>query len=112
VGALNHIDDLRDDFFSQKEKITPEQNAGFEVPFSWEEVKNSIFGSHVEGAPIPDGFISFFYKHLWHLVKNKNMSIFLDFYDEKLDNFRLNFVVLAFIPEYITRCVFHEVKEN
>jgi hypothetical protein len=55
---------LADDFFSADEKITLEQNASLEAPFSEEEIKKAVFDSYSDGAPGPDGlpfiFIRFF----------------------------------------------------
>jgi hypothetical protein len=42
---------LKDVFFSNNEKVTPEENITLESRFTLEEVKEAVFGSYADGAP-------------------------------------------------------------
>jgi hypothetical protein len=53
---------LADDFFSQDEKVSAEDNAMLDSPFTEEEVKIAIFNSYSDGAPGPDGLSFMFYQ--------------------------------------------------
>jgi hypothetical protein len=44
-------------------------------------------------------FLLCFIKKKWDIVKNDIMALFQDFYEGKLDIFRLNFDVLSLIPK-------------
>jgi hypothetical protein len=90
---------LDPDFFSHNEKVSPEQNLNLEAPFTEQEVKKAVFDSYSDGAPRPDGISFMFYQTFWELVKIDIMDMFKDFYEGKLDIYRLNFAVLSLIPK-------------
>jgi hypothetical protein len=46
---------LKDDFFSNNEKVTRDKNIMLECRFALVEVKEAVFGSYADGAPRPDG---------------------------------------------------------
>lgn len=46
---------LSEDFFSSEEKVSDNANISLQAPFTEEEVKEAIFGSYSDGAPVPDG---------------------------------------------------------
>ena len=56
---------MNQNFFSEGEKVTPEENNTLEAPFSEEEVKQAVFDSYSDGAPGPDGIPFFFYQHFF-----------------------------------------------
>ena len=60
---------LQDDFFSDGEKLSPEDKVKLEEPFSEEEVKAAVFGSYSDGAPGPDGLSFLFYQRFWALSR-------------------------------------------
>jgi hypothetical protein len=70
-----------------------------EAPFSEEEIREALFGSHADGAPGPDGIPFFFYQKFWELVKPEILSMFNDFSKGELDIYRLNFAMLTLIPK-------------
>jgi hypothetical protein len=70
-----------------------------ETPFTKQEVKKAVFDSYLDGALGPDGISLMFYQKFWDLVKPDIMDMFSDFYDGKLEIFRLNFAVLSLIPK-------------
>jgi hypothetical protein len=80
---------LDSDFFSPDEKVSPDQNLGLESPFIEQEVKKAVFDSYSDGAPGPDGISFMFYQTFWELVKADVMDMFTDFFEGKLDIFRL-----------------------
>ena len=51
---------MNPNFFSEGEKVTPEENEALEAAFSEEEVKKAVFDSYSDGAPGPDGIPFFF----------------------------------------------------
>jgi hypothetical protein len=67
---------LADNFFSQDEKVSAEDNAMLDSPFTEEEVKTAIFNSNSDGAPGPDGLSFMFYQKIWNLVKHDVMALF------------------------------------
>ena len=90
---------MNQNFFSEGEKVTPEENNTLEAPFSEEEVKQAVFDSYSDGAPGPDGIPFFFYQNFWELVKNDLMNMFSDFHRGELSIHRLNFAMLTLIPK-------------
>ena len=53
---------LQQDFFSEEERLSVDQNAILENPFTEEEIKEAVFGSYSDGAPEPDGLPFLFYQ--------------------------------------------------
>lgn len=53
---------LDDNFWSEEEKVTREENDILEAEITQEEIREAIFGSYAEGAPGPDGFSFLFYQ--------------------------------------------------
>lgn len=90
---------LAQDFFSEGEKVTAADNSVLQAPFSEQEVKKVVFDSYADGAPGPDGLSFMFYQHFWELIKSDLMALFLDFFNETLDIYRLNFAILTSIPK-------------
>jgi hypothetical protein len=41
---------LREDFWGENEKVSPEKNSMLEAPFTEEEIKEALFGSYAEGS--------------------------------------------------------------
>lgn len=89
---------LSDDFFSEGEKVTGNDNISLESPFTEDEVNNPVFGSYSNGVPGPDGLSFLFYQYFWQVIKDDLMALFHDFHAGGLDIYRLNFAVLSFIP--------------
>lgn len=56
---------LSDDFFSEGEKVTGNDNISLESPFTEDEVNNPVFGSYSNGVPGPDGLSFLFYQYFW-----------------------------------------------
>lgn len=90
---------LAHDLFSEGEKVTAADNSVLQAPFSEQEVKKVVFDSYADGAPGPDGLSFMFYQHFWELIKSDLMALFLDFFNETLDIYRLNFAILTSIPK-------------
>jgi hypothetical protein len=79
--------------------VTVEENAKLEEVFTEEEVKTTVFGSYLDGAPGPDGLNFSFYKKNWDLIKEDFMAMFCDLYEDKLDIYRLNFALIIIIQK-------------
>jgi hypothetical protein len=69
------------------------------APFSNEEIREAIFSSYSEGAPVLDGLPFLFYQNFWDILKADMVSLFEEFYRANLDLYRLNFVMLSLIPK-------------
>jgi hypothetical protein len=79
--------------------VLDDENVDLEAPFSEGEVKEAIFSSYVEGAPALMGCLFCFTTTFWEVIKGVLMRKFDDFYEGKLDLFRINFDVLTLIPK-------------
>jgi hypothetical protein len=53
---------LKPNFFSDDEKIRPEENTLLEGSFSEAKIKEAVFSSYAEGGPGPDGLSFMFYQ--------------------------------------------------
>jgi hypothetical protein len=69
-----------------------------ESPFSKEEVKDAVFCSYAEGAPVPDGFPFLFYQTFWNIVKDDLVNLVRLFEKGELNLERLNFAMITLIP--------------
>ena len=90
---------LSDSFFSDEEKINQAENDILEGRFDLEEIKEAVFGSYSDGAPGPDGIPFFFYQKYWEVIKTDLYDLFSDWFDNKLDIYRLNFAMVTLIPK-------------
>jgi hypothetical protein len=88
-----------EDFFSEDDKLTLEENELLEEKFSEEEVKKAIFDSYSEGAPGPDGLSFVFYQSFWDMIKQDLMAMLEEFRRGQLDLYRLNFALITIIPK-------------
>src|SRR4051812_20175119 len=87
------------DFFSEEDKISADENLSLSAPFMEEEIKDAVFGSYGEGAPGPDGLSFLFYQNYWDIIKMDLLCMFQEWFDDKLDLFRLNFAMITLIPK-------------
>jgi hypothetical protein len=86
-------------FYSVEDEVTQEENRVLEERFTEDEVKKAVFESYPKGALGPDGLSFMFYQHFWDVVKGDLMNMFEDFYNGKLDLYRLNFALITVIPK-------------
>jgi hypothetical protein len=89
---------LKPDFFSDEEKVSIAKNEILGV-FTEEEVREAVFGSYADGAPGPDGLSFMFYQTFWEVVKGDLIAMFNEWYNEKLDLYKLNFAMITLIPK-------------
>jgi len=55
---------LHDDFFSPKEKITPDQDLALEAPFAELEIEKALFASYLDGTIVAlIAYLILFYQH-------------------------------------------------
>lgn len=92
---------LKEDFWNEEDKVNEIENNWLTAPFTEEEIKQAIFSCYPEGAPGPDGVSFLFYQKFWDVVKNDIVEMFRDFYEGKLDLYRLNFALLTLIPKEV-----------
>ena len=67
---------LDDNFLSESEKVSNEENELLVAPFSEEKIKEAIFSYYAEGAPGPDGLSFIFYQKFWDIIKGDLVSMF------------------------------------
>jgi hypothetical protein len=90
---------LGNDFWDPEDIVKEGGNSILEGPFSENEIKKAIFSCYAEGSPGPNGLSFLFYHKFWEIVKGDIVRLFDEFYDGKLDLFRLNFAMLTLIPK-------------
>jgi hypothetical protein len=90
---------ISNEFFSREEKVSNEELEILESRFTEAEMKKAMFNSYPDGAPCPDGIFFWFYKKFWDLVKDDLLDLFSDFYQDKLDLYKLNFALITIIPK-------------
>jgi hypothetical protein len=89
---------LKDDFFSQEEKITETQNKSLEA-HSLKKRSRMLSLALTQMGPLPRWFPFSFLSAFWDLLKHDIMSLFRDLSAGKLDLYRLNFAILTLIPK-------------
>jgi hypothetical protein len=90
---------LDQDFFSLDEKVTREENDSLDCRFTLEEIREAVFGSYADGAPGPDGLSFMFYQKNWDIIKFDLLEMFDDWFEDRLDIYRLNFAMITLIPK-------------
>jgi hypothetical protein len=90
---------LDQNFFANEEKVTREENDSLDCRFSLEEIREAVFGSYADGAPGPDGLSFMFYQNFWDIVKFDLLEMFDDWFEDRLDIYRLNFAMITLIPK-------------
>jgi hypothetical protein len=68
-------------------------------PFTMDEIKQAVFQMEHNKARGPDGFSAEFYQVFWEIIKEDLLALFLDFYEERLPLFRLNFGVITLLAK-------------
>jgi hypothetical protein len=64
----------------------------------WRRIK-AVFGSYADGAPGPDGLSFMFYQNFWDIIKFDLLEMFDDWFEDRLDIYRLNFAMITLIPK-------------
>jgi hypothetical protein len=90
---------LDQDFFTSEEKVTSEENDSLDCRFTLDEIREAVFGSYADGAPGPDGLSFMFYLHFWDIIKFDLLEMFDDWFENRLDIYRLNFSMTNLIPK-------------
>jgi hypothetical protein len=90
---------ISENFFSEGEKLTDEDNLVLEDKFIEEEIRKAVFESYSDGAPGPDGISFMFYQTFWDVIKGDLVEMFDDFHKGKLDLYRVNFALIIVIPK-------------
>jgi hypothetical protein len=90
---------LSDSFWDPDDLVQEGGNVALEAPFSENEIKEAMFSCYAEGAPGLDDLSFLFYHKFWDLVKSDIVKLFEEFYNSRLDVFRLNFAMLTLIPK-------------
>ena len=80
-------------------QVSQEENDVLVSEFTEAEVREAVFQMEHNKAPGPDGFPAEFYQVFYGLIKDDLMALFLDFFNEDLNLFSLNFGIIALIPK-------------
>ena len=80
-------------------QVMEEENNLLTVPFTEMEVKEAIFQMEHNKSSGPDGFPAEFYQVFWDIIKGDVKSLFLDFWEDRLPLFSLNFGVITLLPK-------------
>jgi hypothetical protein len=87
---INMVETQRDDI----PHVSDLENEILTAEFSETEIKEAIFQMEHNKAPRPDGFLAEFYQVFWEVIKIDPMALFIDFHEECLNLFSLNFGVI------------------
>lgn len=87
------------DFWAEDDKLTSDEIAMLEKPFTLEEVKHVVFSYNSSKAPRPDGFSFLFYQEFWDLILSDVMKLVNSFYYNQLDVARINLASICLIPK-------------
>ena len=63
--------------------------------FSYNEIREAIFQMEHNKTPGPDGFPAEFYQAFWDLIKDDLMAMFVEFHNETLPLYSLNFGIIT-----------------
>jgi hypothetical protein len=75
--------------------VSDAENEQLMKPFSDEEVRETVFKMEHNKSPGPDGFPTEFYQACWNFL----MALFMNFHDDSLPLYRLNFGTIILIPK-------------
>jgi len=71
-----------------------------EVPFSQEEIKNTIYSMPSDKAPGPDGFTGAFFKACWETIKEDVMAAMISLFNLNAQGFEwLNSASIVLLPK-------------
>jgi hypothetical protein len=90
---------LRDEIWSDEEKLSDIDRVDMDREFTEEEVKNVIDQMEKNKAAGPDGFPMKFYQICREIVKDDLMVLFRDFHHHGIDLARINYGMIILIPK-------------
>jgi hypothetical protein len=90
---------LRNDVWTDDEKLDNLDCAVMDKHFSLEEIKETIDHMEKNKAPGPDGFPIEFFQSCWEIIKFDILQVFNDLFDHKIDLDRINYGVVTLIPK-------------
>lgn len=67
---------IREDFFSDEEKVSQVENDLLSAPFTVDEIKEAVYGSYSDGALGPDGLPFYFYQKYWDIIRHDLVELF------------------------------------
>ena len=65
-------------------QVTEDENNLLIAPFTEREIKEAVFQTEHNKSPGSDGFLAELYQAFWEIIKVDIMSLFLEFYEERL----------------------------
>ncbi|XP_062080593.1 uncharacterized protein LOC133785361 [Humulus lupulus] len=93
---------IEQDCFTQGAVLTLEQQLGLILPFTKNDVKESLFSIHSIKSPDPDGYGSRFFKALWKDIGDEISEAILTFFDRGELPHDLNNTIISLIPKVDT----------
>lgn len=91
-------------------RLNVEQIRMCTLPFSEEEVKDSIFQMHPTKAPGPDGLPALFYQKFWSIVGKDVLKDALDILNNQKDPSDINSTFISLIPKKKNSSLAHEFR--
>lgn len=90
--------------------ISTEHSNLLELPFWEEEVYKAVRCLGFDKAPGPDGFTAEFFKKSWNIIKDDIMTMFHDFFQNKVINAILNETYICLIPKRSVAKTVHDYR--
>jgi hypothetical protein len=84
------------------------ENAILTALFTMDEVRKTVFQMERNKAPGPDGFPAEFYQTFWEVIKDDLLALFVDFHNDTLPVYSLNFGVINLLPK---KCNASKIQE-
>ena len=80
-------------------EVTEEENNFLVAPLTEREIKEAVFQMEHNKSPGPYGFPAEFYQVFREIIKADLMSLFMEFHEERLPIYSLNFGVITLLPK-------------
>ena len=80
-------------------QVTEDENNLLIAPFTEKEIKEAVFQMEHNKSPGSDGFPAEFYQVFQEIIKADLISLFMEFHEERLPIYSLNFGVITLLPK-------------
>ena len=90
---------IRDELWSEQEKVNAAENDRLTRPFTLEEVDAALKEIKNGTAPGPDGLSIEFFKQFWPQLRHIVLEMLNDLHNDTLDLWRLNYGEIVLIPK-------------
>ena len=80
-------------------RVAEDENNLLIAPFTEKEIKEAVFQMEHNKSPGSDGFPAEFYQVFREIIKADLISLFMEFHEERLPIYSLNFGVITLLPK-------------